>query len=256
VDDAQVGRALRALRARRRWRQADLAAAAGVSQTVVSRAERGHLDALALRTVRALFSAVDAGCNLSPWWRSGELDRLIDEDHAALVALAVAYLERRGWTVSVEVTFAVYGDRGSIDILATRSADRAVLVVEVKSRLLSVEELLRTLDRKVRLASRIVEEREGWRPRIVGRLVVFADDSTNRRRVSRSVVLGTALTLRGDAVGAWLRNPLGGTSGLIFLSLSPAGTTRRVSVSPKRVRRLSACTAGSQVGPRIRPRCV
>jgi transcriptional regulator with XRE-family HTH domain len=213
VDDATAGRALRALRLRKNWRQDDLAAAAGVSQSVVSRAERGRFEAVQLRTIRTLFAAVDAGCSLTPWWRSGQLDRLLDEDHAALAARAAEFLVRRGWAIGgVEVSFAFYADRGSIDLLATRRSDGAVLVVELKTRLMSVEELLRTLDRKVRVAARIVQEREGWRPRVVGRLVLFIDDSTNRRRVERASVLRTALPLRGVGMargacgpGRWAR---------------------------------------------------
>ena len=248
MDDAKVGRALRALRIRRHWRQSDLAAAANVSQSAVSRVERSHLETLSLRTVRALFGALDAGCTLMPWWRSGELDRLLDEDHAELVARAVAYLERHAWDVSVEVTFAVYADRGSIDILATRRTDGAALIVEVKSRLMSVEELLRTLDRKVRLAATIVQQREGWRPNIIGRVVVFADDSTNRRRVGRSGALDTSLRLRGAAVARWLRDPVGTMSGLVFLSASTGGTGRRSSVSPRRVRKQDSCTKQGDAG--------
>jgi transcriptional regulator with XRE-family HTH domain len=242
MDDATVGRALRALRIRRHWRQDDLAVAAGVSQSVVSRAERGHFATIQVGTARALFAALDAGCTLAPWWRSGQLDRLLDEDHAAIVARAAALIEGDGWSVSVEVSFAVYAERGSIDILATRTADRAALVVEVKSRLMSVEELLRTLDRKVRLASGIVQDREGWRPNCVGRLVVLAEDSTNRRRVGRASVLATALPTRGPAVGEWLRRPVASASSLLFLSASPGRNGKQRVVSVHRVRRAGSCT--------------
>ena len=237
VDDATVGRALRALRVRRRWRQEDLAAAAGVSQSAVSRAERGQFATMPVGTARALFTALDAGCSLAPWWRSGQLDRVLDEDHAAVAARAVEFLQRHGWAVNVEVSFAVYGERGSIDLLATRRADGAVLVVEVKTRLMSVEELLRTLDRKVRLATRIVQEREGWRPAVVGRLVVFAEDSTNRRRVERASIIASALPLRGAGLAGWLREPVGPAAGVVFLSLSRGRTATRRTVARQRVRR-------------------
>ena len=171
---------------------------------------------MSLRTTRALFGALDAGCNLAPWWRSGQLDRLLDEDHATLVGRAVEWLRRHGWHVDLEVTFAVYSERGSIDLLATRRSDRSVLVVEVKTRLMSVEELLRTLDRKVRLASQIVHEREGWRPAVVGRLVVLADDSTNRRRVARSAALAAAFPMRSWALNEWLDHPEGAPAGRRF----------------------------------------
>ncbi len=214
---------MRALRRRKGWRQEDLAAAAKVSQAAVSRAERGHVAGLSLAATRSLFAALDAGCSVSVWWRSGELDRLLDEDHAALVARAVAFLERHGWSAQVEATFQVDRESGSIDILATRRADGVALVVEVKSRLMSVEELLRTLDRKVRVAAQVVLQRDGWRPTFVGRLVVFADDSTNRRRVARASVLETALPLRGHEIAAWLRAPGGAAAGLVFLLSQSTG---------------------------------
>jgi transcriptional regulator with XRE-family HTH domain len=236
VEDQTAGRALRALRHRKGWRQDDLAAAAGVSQSLVSRAELGKFESIPLGTTRALFGAVDAGCSLTPWWRSGLLDRLLDEDHATLAARAAEFLSRHGWTVSVEVSFAIYGERGSIDLLATRPSDGAVLVVEVKTRLMSVEELLRTLDRKVRLAARIVQEREGWRPRIVGRLVVFADDSTNRRRVARATILATALPLRSVELDSWLDDPRTTAAGVTFLSVTHGSSGRRRVVARQRVR--------------------
>jgi hypothetical protein len=130
----------------------------------------------------------------------------------------------------VAVTFAIYGERGCIDVLATRRSDGAVLVVEVKSKLMSVEELLRTLDRKARLAARIVHDREGWRPRVVGRLVILADESTNRRRVARASELAVALPLRGAALREWLDQPAASRSGIAFLSLSSGETDRRTSV--------------------------
>ena len=60
MDDGRAGRVLQRLRLRRVMRQVDLAAAAGVSQSTISLIERGHLDTLALRTIRLVFAAVDA----------------------------------------------------------------------------------------------------------------------------------------------------------------------------------------------------
>jgi len=133
MDDGRVGRLVRALRHRRRWRQADLAKKAGVSQPTVSRVERGHLDELALRTIRAVLSAVEARAAIDVRWRGGLADQLIDERHAGLGIAGTVLLQRLGWHVLPEVTFQDFGERGSIDLFAARADQRAVCVVELKS---------------------------------------------------------------------------------------------------------------------------
>src|SRR5829696_6639489 len=77
VNDQRLGAAVRLLRIRRRWRQSDLAAAAGVSQTAVSRLERGHLAGMKLETIRSIASAIELRIDLAGRWRGGDLDRLL-----------------------------------------------------------------------------------------------------------------------------------------------------------------------------------
>jgi len=196
-----------------------------------------------------MFAALDAGCSMTPWWRSGELDRLLDEAHADLVAAAVRMLQRLGWLAEIEVSFSIYGERGSIDVLGVRRDERAAVVVEVKSRLVSVEEMLRTLDRKVRLAPAILEQREGWRPRSTSRIVALGEGATNRRRVSRLPVLESALPLRGDGATNWLLRPSGPMAALIFLSPRTPGTRMGGIAGAQRVRRRKSRTNGPATGP-------
>jgi transcriptional regulator with XRE-family HTH domain len=233
MDDVRVGRALRALRLRRRLRQADVAIAAGVAQSTISLIERGHWSTLSIRTVRRVFGIVDARFKGLPTWRGGALDRLLDERHAQLIGAFAGRLRQAGWEVVIEATFSEYGERGAMDILAGRRDHGAALVVEAKTDLVSVEETLRRLDVKTRLASRVAAERLGWQPRVVGRCLVIADGSTARRRVARhGSVLERALPARGHAVGAWLGRPVGPMAGLLFLpSMNPSSTRRRL-VSP------------------------
>ena len=134
VDDRKLGSVLRALRRRRRWRQLDVAARAGVTQSTVSRVERGHSGSLAVATLRRLFAAVDTRIDLVPLWRGGGLDRLLDEDHATLVGRVAAVLERAGWSMVLEATYSRYGERGSIDILAGHVRSGCVAVIEIKTR--------------------------------------------------------------------------------------------------------------------------
>lgn len=223
MDDVRVGRLLRALRRRRGLRQLDVARAAGVSQGAVSLIERGHLSTLSIRAVRSVFAAVDARFEPLVTWRGGAVDRLLDERHAAVVDRCTTRLLRQGWDIHVEVTYSMYGERGSIDVLALRPALGLALVVEAKSELASIEETIRRLDAKDRLARGIVQVRFGWTPRHVARLLVIAEGATARRRVARAAgVLETAFPDRGEDVIRWLGHPRGRISGLCFLRVTPA----------------------------------
>jgi transcriptional regulator with XRE-family HTH domain len=240
VDDLRIGRALRALRHRLDWRQQDLGDAAGVSQDVVSLAERGLISRMQVDTVRALARAVGAELAVGLRWRGGDLDRLLDEGHATVVGGTARLLEESGWHTELEVTFAVYRESGSIDVVGWEARTATLLIVEVKTELTSIEETLRRHDVKARLGARVVEERFGWKPRAVARLLVLPDFSTPRRRVGRhDALLRRAYPLRGTALRSWLRDPAGSPGGLLFLPMSPTtgGRGRQHPVSRKRIRR-------------------
>jgi transcriptional regulator with XRE-family HTH domain len=243
MDDVRLGRALRALRLRMGLRQVDVAERAGVSQSAVSLAEQGHLDRLSIHSVRTLFGVVGGRFEGVVSWRGGELDRILDENHARLVTAIVRRLRRLGWVAEVEVTYSEYGERGSIDVLAGDSRSRVALVVEVKSDLVGVESTARKMDEKERLARRkLVRERFGWEPSVVGRLLVLPSTHTSRRKVGRfAEVLDVVVPDRGAAVAGWLRRPSGRLRGLIFVSdMNPRGAGhrfgRRVRVSKPRDR--------------------
>jgi len=204
-----------------------------VSQTALSLVEGGHFDQMPLRRVRQVARALGAELQVTVRWRGGDLDRLMDEGHAALAGAVTRWLERRGWVVRSEVTYSVYGERGSIDLMAWHGATRTLLVVEIKTELTSIEETLRRHDAKTRLASGIASEGQGWRPNGVARLLVLPNAPTARRRVSRhEPVLGRAYPLRSTGVRDWVRAPHGAPSGLVFVSTERHGRV----VTRKRVR--------------------
>jgi transcriptional regulator with XRE-family HTH domain len=228
VDDVRIGRILRALRLERRLRQRDVAAAASVAQTTVSLIERGHLDRLSQKTIRAVFAVVEARFEGSVSWRGGAIDRLLDERHSLLVGAVAERLRAAGWLVEVEVTFSVYGERGSIDLLAFHPASGVLLVVEVKTELTSVEETIRRHDVKERLARGIASERFGWSASSTSRLLVILDGATGRRRVHRhDDVLRVAYPERGTGVRQWIRRPARRIRALLFLSTSNRRAARR-----------------------------
>lgn len=117
-DPQRIGRSLRAIRIRLGWRQMDLALRAKVSRAFVSKVERGLFGSSEFAKVQAICAALGADLDVRVRWRGEGLDRLLDEGHATLVDLVVGLLRAAGWEVALEVTFNVYGDRGSIDILA------------------------------------------------------------------------------------------------------------------------------------------
>lgn len=168
--------------------------------------------------MRRLFGALDARWEPTVSWRGGELDRLVDAEHASLVGRAVELLRSRGWLVEVEVTYSIYGERGSIDILAWRPDATFVLVVEVKSSLTSVESTLRKLDEKVRnVQTTLAVQRFGRGERTVGRLLVLPSNTVARRRVDgERRVLDVALPDRGPVVRRWLRRPDADLRGIWF----------------------------------------
>ena len=208
MDDSRVGAAFRAVRVRRRWRQSDVAARAGVSRAFVSLVERGHLDSVSLATLRDVARVLDIRLDLYARWRGGSLDRLLSARHSQLAESVVAAFTARAWVaIAPEVSFSIYGERGAIDILAFHEPSRSLLVIELKTEIVDVNELVGTLDRKHRLAPAIAGAR-GWSAESVSRWLIVSRDRTNLRRIeAHRTMLRAAFPDDGRAMGAWLRDP-------------------------------------------------
>ncbi len=248
MDERAIGLKIRALRRRLGWRQIDLARVAGVSQSTISKVERGHLGQLTVSTLKQIIHALDASLQMDLRWRGAQMDRLMDERHAGLSAAVIAELTAMGWECRAEVSYSRFGERGSIDILAWHAETGTLLVIEIKTELVSGEATLRKLDEKGRLAGITARERFGWRAKTVGTLVVVAENSTDRRRVERHAALfDAALPIRGHAVRRWLRAPVGGLHGLWFLSVTPGQSGKPLGRSPDRIR----VPKGTRATPRM-----
>jgi transcriptional regulator with XRE-family HTH domain len=244
VDAARTGAVVRAVRIRKRLTQADIAEAADVSRGTVSRIERGHLAEVTFGAFESICRVLEIRPDLAPRWRGGELDRLLNADHAALLeGVSRRFVRLAGWISIPEVTFSIYGERGSIDLLAWHAASRSLLVVELKTAIVDIHDLLGTLDRKRRLASAIARGR-GWQPTSVSVWAAVSDTPTNRRRVAaHEVTLRSALPSRGSEVGRWLRRPSGSVAALSFLSYARQQSTRSTRRGVQRVRRMGRASA-------------
>lgn len=247
-----VGAAARALRHRSGLRQADLAARAGVSQSTVSRVERGAWDEIQWRSIARVCEAAGLRLGVEGRWRGGELNRLLDHDHAALASAVQRRMGAAGWLTAIEVTYSRYGERGSVDILGFHPATRVLLVVEVKTVLADIQGMLRPIDTKTRLGSSIGRD-QGWAARAVVPCLVVAAGTTTRRRLSTNAPLFNRFTIRGRAALRWLRAPLGAPSGLLLLMELPSmrgGNVRRAG--RQRVRQRGAKLSVDQTSQHTR----
>lgn len=238
MDDQRIGRVIVILRQRRRWRQADLAARSGVSQSAISDMERGRMDRYTIRTVRNLLRALDASATLEVnWGGRGDLDRVLDADHARLMQRWADSHRRAGWDVWNEASYSIYGERGRIDQLAFHPQTGVLEVAEGKTGIWDVQETLGRLDAKVRLAPRIAQER-GWRIRRVVGALVLSDGRTIRRRVVEHAGLFARYGTRGHAAHAFVRDPRREAEGLlVFVSLPPTNQGGLRRAGQRRVRR-------------------
>jgi transcriptional regulator with XRE-family HTH domain len=101
---SNLPRAVRHLGRRRRWRQADLAHASGISRQAISRIERGvALGSIPLRVIARLTEALDASADLTLRWRGEALDhpmsiRTVRTPHRTTGPMRDAYSPRNSRT--------------------------------------------------------------------------------------------------------------------------------------------------------------
>lgn len=209
---------------------------------MISRIERGRLRNLSIDALLRVAEVLEIRIDWVARWRGGELDRMLNAGHAALHVVVAQLFVGTPWVSAPETTFSFYGERGVIDILAFHPPTGSLLVIELKTGLVDVHELMSAVDRYRRLAPRIASER-GWRVRSVSVWVAFLDTKTTRRRVAtHAPVLRNAFPDDGRAVRRWLRRPDEPIAALSFLAVPAA---RGASAAVTRVRRAAAATASS-----------
>jgi transcriptional regulator with XRE-family HTH domain len=243
VDRVRIGEVVRALRRAQKLRQIDLARRAGLGQQTISDVECGRFGSLSIDSYCRLAEALGATVELMPRWRGPNLARVLDRRHALLCDAVARYLESLGWEIRAEVTFNHFGDRGSVDLLAWHPELRALLIVEIKTELVSIEETLRTLDMKARVVPMFAARDLGWvadrlgGAPFVGVMLVLPDSSTSRDAVTRHQVLfDGSLPARTVAVRRWLRRPASPIRGILFFRITGRGGAMEKMQPGRRVR--------------------
>jgi transcriptional regulator with XRE-family HTH domain len=238
MDARRLGSLVRAVRIRKGLRQQDVAGSAGVSRATVSRLESGKVGRLSLDTVERIASVVDVRTELFGRWQGGDCDRLLNWRHSLLAdSFSAAVRVHGGWLFEAEVPFSIYGERGVIDQMGWHERSSHLLVVELKTEFVDINEMLGTMNRKLRLAPRVASER-GWRPKLVSGWLIVSDTRTNRRHAARhSSLLRSRFSLDGRSLSAFLDNPAAATFGLAFWTdVHPRNVTREAARILTRVR--------------------
>lgn len=244
MDDLRVGRLLRKLRIGLGWPQHVVAAKAGISRTSYSEMELGRVDGISLGRLRKVAAVLEVRLVLEPRWRGAGVDRLLSSGHAAMSESVTRLLLNAGWEVRPEVSFNHFGERGVVDLIAWHAATRTLLLVELKTELADINDLLGVTDRRRRLARKIAEP-FGWTPATVGQMVVVAEGRTNRRRLAQHhAVLRAAFPTDGRAIPGWLAKPRGSLAALWFLPDSGPSVDRRAARPRLRVRLVQPNAAG------------
>ena len=237
MDRVKIGNTFRAIRVELRLRQTDVAERACVSQQTVSKVECGQFGDLSIDVYCRIAAAMDADVALAPRWRGPKLDRILDRRHALLQNRVVELLVSHGWAVRTEFSFNQYGDRGSVDILGWLPAARALLIVEIKTEITSLEEPLRVLGTKRRVVPAIAGRELVWGARNVATVLVMPDATAHRSLVSRHAALVSAsLPGRTVAVRDWVAEPLGDLRGVWFLRDTSRGGAKWRVLASRRVR--------------------
>lgn len=138
----------------------DVALDAGFHRSALIALERGSIDGMSIRDLRAVATALGMRVNVDLTWNGAELDRLLAAGHARLhEEMARLFATLPEWETVPELSFAIYGERGVIDLVAWQAATRTLLLIELKTSLGDPQVLVATLDRRMRLAGRIVAAR-------------------------------------------------------------------------------------------------
>jgi len=179
-----VGQTVRDVRLAVGWSQRGLARRSGVSQSVISRLETHRTRDVRMSVVDRLLVALGVR-----YWLGTEPPNIARRPTDLVHGRCSAHVARRliaaGWQVEREVEVIGSGSHGWIDVLAFEPNARIMLVIEVKTELLDVGAIERSLNWYVR-ESRSASRRLGWRPDAVASALLVLESAMNDERLSAS----------------------------------------------------------------------
>lgn len=200
-----IGAAIKRTRLECRWSQSELADRLNSTQSQISRLESGarlHIDgqlasrALKLLGIRAEFDAQTLGM-------AGRREQR-DLVHATCSAYVVRRLAAEGWETRLEVEIGTGRGRGWIDVLAFRPADRSLLVGEIKTEVLDVGAIQRTVAWYEREAWRAAKQL-GWSPlRTTAALLVLATLENDARVSVNRAAIKASFPTTGRQLQQWV----------------------------------------------------
>ena len=129
------------------------------------------------------------------------------------------------------------------------------MLIELKTRIVDISDLMASMDIRRRVAYRIAAE-HGWDPATVSIWVMVPPASTNERVLAEhKTVLRAKFPADGRSMRRWLVRP-DAVAGLSFLPQVRVGDVRREISTPRRVRgrRASPVERGLGPTPRREPR--
>ena len=181
-----------------------LAAAAGVSQSLVSDIERGGIGA-SIESLANVARALDAdlSIDLRPPRMVGRADQR-DPAHARCVAACRGVFERAELTCAVEREIVDGRMRGWIDLLGYSVAFRRLVLAEIKTEIRDVGGLERQVGLYVRACVGALRDL-GWRPKeIVAVAALLATSANDALVAANRQALAQAFPMRGAPLAAAL----------------------------------------------------
>jgi transcriptional regulator with XRE-family HTH domain len=219
------------------WSQRELARRTEISQSAMSRLERGQPSGLGLEEIERIAMALGGTLRLTfeaPFLADRARQR--DGVHARCVAYISSRLRALGWIVETEVEIDGRNGPGWIDVLAFHVGSGTLLVIEVKTEIHDFGRIQRTLAWYERRALFVARDR-GWNVnRAHGALLLLATEAVDARLRENRDLAYEAFPGRAAELAALATDPAtaGRSAGRSLAMIDPL-SRRRDWLRPTRV---------------------